>query len=120
MAGSALGACSFTGWLIHGGRVGCALFVLEGCIVGSRRELGVLRRRHPGDVRSCIPLIPKPMSDCVIMEHAFPFLSEVEFTEVDADKLTCSHAVAQLSFYGKIGLHTIIKKVHGQYLRCAL
>eukprot|EP00983_Pelagomonas_calceolata_P000903 32659-Pelagomonas_calceolata.AAC.1 len=29
------------------GRVGCALFVLEGFIVGSRRQLGVLRRRRP-------------------------------------------------------------------------
>eukprot|EP00983_Pelagomonas_calceolata_P032921 1031211-Pelagomonas_calceolata.AAC.1 len=29
------------------GRVGCVLFVLEGFIVGSRQELGVLRRRRP-------------------------------------------------------------------------
>eukprot|EP00983_Pelagomonas_calceolata_P037112 1136200-Pelagomonas_calceolata.AAC.2 len=69
-----------------------------------------------GDVRSCIPLIPRPMRGCIIHMMRLERLQGggVELTEVDTDQLTGPHTVVESSSYMEICSFTFVEEVHGQ------
>eukprot|EP00983_Pelagomonas_calceolata_P005930 196797-Pelagomonas_calceolata.AAC.1 len=145
MAGSALGAHSFTGWLIHGvvmiaGWVGCALFVPEGLIVGARREFGVLRyhlcwavvvpmrvsMNADGGVKLFIELDINEATKWLLLMRRWTagtlaslgncgYLGSAEGYEVVYPIDIRAHE-GLYNAGDKVSLNTIVKKVHGQAL----